>query len=624
MERTLFSVLSIITLGLAFTAWAEPSATEELFKLIGVRNASAQAPVTPASPSVPGGYDPTLDPKRDPFNMLPNPIMPTAPTSPQRPASWPGSAPDYFQKYGFTQIASGEHRAAAAPSANLDVSNLAFGAAAPNALPLNAPALQVPTFNSAAGHSQAAFTAPATVPGQVNQVIFNQGTNQLANAPLFGPPPIEGGGNPPPTPFPTQPQPHPQPQVPPFAGIAPGAVSPSNVAPPSNVAAPSNGPPPSNVAPYAPPAAPYVAPGAASPPESYAAPAANAPVNATAVNPAPAQAMLPQPAQVFEAGQILARVGSDVILAGDVLPVADERLAAYADKMTPEQIEQQRKLLVQTLVKQLIETKMICADARRTIPAANFPKVEESLTKEFNKTRIKELMKQYKAESNPELDEKLRVFGSSIEKQKKTYIERMIALSWMQQTLKSEDDIRRDELLAYYHEHHADYEFPAKARWEEISARFDKFPSKADAYRAVAGWGNDVLRGVPWSDVAKAHSQDANASDGGRHDWTSQGSLVSDALDKALFSLPVGGLSQIIEDQDGFHIIRVVGRKLAGVTPFEETQLEIKKKIKADRRDGQIKEYMAKLKEKTPIVTVWDSGAADEPQLTSRPENAPR
>src|SRR4029079_18381286 len=124
---------------------------------------------------------------------------------------------------------------------------------------------------------------------------------------------------------------------------------------------------------------------------------------------------------------------------------ANEQIAAYGDKIPAGQVEEQRQLLIQQMTKNLIETKLLVRDAKRTIPAANFPKVEENLAKEFEKSRLKELMKAYDAKSNPELDEKLRKFGSSLEKQKKQYIERMVALSWMQQQIKNDEDIRRDD-----------------------------------------------------------------------------------------------------------------------------------------------------------------------------------
>src|SRR5206468_1856648 len=100
----------------------------------------------------------------------------------------------------------------------------------------------------------------------------------------------------------------------------------------------------------------------------------------------------------------------------------------------------------------------------------------------------------------------------------------------------------------------------------------------------IADMGNGVLRGTPLAEVAKVRSQGATAGKGGQWEWTAQGSLRSTVLDRAIFSLPVGAMSQIVEDDDGYHIVRVLQRKAGGRTPFLEAQVEIKKQLRDDRK----------------------------------------
>ncbi len=134
-------------------------------------------------------------------------------------------------------------------------------------------------------------------------------------------------------------------------------------------------------------------------------------------------------------------------------------------------------------------------------------------------------------------------------------------------------------------------------------ARFDRFPNKAAAWQAIAGWGNEIVQGTPFTDVAQAHSQDVSAADGGVHTWTTKGSLASKVIDEAIFSLPVGQLSQILEDSRGFHIIRVLEQHDLEVTPFTEKQAEIVKKIREERINDKRNEYKAKLREESPSGT---------------------
>ena len=82
-----------------------------------------------------------------------------------------------------------------------------------------------------------------------------------------------------------------------------------------------------------------------------------------------------------------------------------------------------------------------------------------------------------------------------------------------------------DEMLAYYKKHGADWDTPARARWEQLTAKWDEFQLAArKPIAALARWGDDVLvRRVPFAEVAKAHSQDYAADEGGVHDWVNQG-----------------------------------------------------------------------------------------------------
>ena len=65
---------------------------------------------------------------------------------------------------------------------------------------------------------------------------------------------------------------------------------------------------------------------------------------------------------------------------------------------------------------------------------------------------------------------------------------------------------------------------------------------------------------------------------------------------QAIFSLPIGQLSPILEDERGFHIVRVVERQDMSRTPFSELQPEIKKKIKAERSNEDVRRHLNAIK----------------------------
>src|SRR5262249_1068759 len=159
------------------------------------------------------------------------------------------------------------------------------------------------------------------------------------------------------------------------------------------------------------------------------------------------------------------------------------------------------------------------------------------------------------------------------------------------QQVKFDEPVPFGDVSGYYFEHHADYEFKAQARWEELMVSFDRFPDKGSAWATIANMGLAVQQGRPFAEIAKTQSQGVTAYNGGGYEWTTQGRLAAKGIDENIFALPVGALSKIITTDRGFHIVRVLERKPAGRKSFEETQAEITKKLKDDKRENQIKKY---------------------------------
>jgi hypothetical protein len=66
-------------------------------------------------------------------------------------------------------------------------------------------------------------------------------------------------------------------------------------------------------------------------------------------------------------------------------------------------------------------------------------------------------------------------------------------------------------------------------------------------------------------------------------------------------------MSQILEGDRGFHIVRVVERVDAGTTSFREAQVGIRKKLREEHLQRQKDEFLTKIKQRTPVWTIFDS-----------------
>jgi hypothetical protein len=325
--------------------------------------------------------------------------------------------------------------------------------------------------------------------------------------------------------------------------------------------------------------------------------------------------------------QMIARIDNQIVLACEVLWKVNHMIEVNRDRIPPDQVGEARKELLKRELAKLVDTKLIYEEFRRNVPPENLPRVDESLLEPFQEKEMPELMKQLSVETQAELEKELARLGSSLADAKRAFNERAIAGSWVQSKVKINEEVSPDEMLEYYQAHLAEYEYPAQARWEELKVLKSRFADPREAWAAIAYMGREVwqrneaqpVRGPAFAEVAKAKSDGYTAKDGGLFDWTSKGSLRAAAIDHALFTLLVGQMSPILESEDGFHIVRVLERKEAGREPFTEVQGKIREKLKQERFQAAVEQYLSKLRRDARIWTAFTGNVSADVLLGRKP-----
>lgn len=319
--------------------------------------------------------------------------------------------------------------------------------------------------------------------------------------------------------------------------------------------------------------------------------------------------------EINEQTRVLARVGSEVILAGEILGAVNEILLPYQDKVPVVVYEQYKQQLMRQLLNKRIEMKLVYEDIKRKIPRENLQRIEQEIAKFFEEKEIPARLRKMGLQSAKEWDERLRRVGSSLEHEKRAFIEGTLARDWIKQQMASAGSTAKtvspEVLWEYYRTHLREFEQPAEVRWQQLMVKKRPDRSDAEAYAKLAELGNRVLRGEPFEEVARSGSEGPTASEGGMREPVQPGSLRSRILEEALFSLPVGQLSPILEDDQGFHIVRVLERREASRIPFTEAQVKIRERLAEEEKQKQLNEYLAKLREEIPVWNVFEATRED-------------
>lgn len=143
--------------------------------------------------------------------------------------------------------------------------------------------------------------------------------------------------------------------------------------------------------------------------------------------------------------------------------------------------------------------------------------------------------------------------------------------------LKARTQVSDDALRSYYTDHLSDYKVENRAHVAQIlfktvgktDAEITEIRKKADEVDSQA------KKGANFEDLAKKYSEDdSSKSKGGDIGWIVEGQTVKE-FEQAAFSLPKGGISDVVKTQYGFQILKVLDREFAHTKTFDEVRASI-------------------------------------------------
>lgn len=125
--------------------------------------------------------------------------------------------------------------------------------------------------------------------------------------------------------------------------------------------------------------------------------------------------------------------------------------------------------------------------------------------------------------------------------------------------------------------------------------------AKEQARARAAEILKDVKAGKEFAALAKEHSQDpGSAPSGGDLGYFQRGQMVG-PFEQAAFSLAAGQISELIETQFGYHIIRVIDKQAARTIPLTEVRERIEELLKGQNRDRETQAFIATLRAKAKV-----------------------
>ncbi|WPH22264.1 SurA N-terminal domain-containing protein [Variovorax paradoxus] len=147
--------------------------------------------------------------------------------------------------------------------------------------------------------------------------------------------------------------------------------------------------------------------------------------------------------------------------------------------------------------------------------------------------------------------------------------------------------VNEADLRTYYEQNTARFGTKEERRASHILITAPASASAADRAKAKSK-AEQLLAEVKkapatFADVARKNSQDpGSAEKGGDLDFVTRGAMVK-PFEDALFALKKGDISDVVETEFGYHIIRLADIKPAVVPPFEQVRATIENEVRAQQ-----------------------------------------
>lgn len=183
--------------------------------------------------------------------------------------------------------------------------------------------------------------------------------------------------------------------------------------------------------------------------------------------------------------------------------------------------------------------------------------------------------------------------GAEIEEKLQDLRKRLIVESFLKKKVEVESKVSDEDMKKFYEQNKDKFKSGEQIKASHILVKTEK--EAKDVLAKLKSGGN-------FEELAKKNSVDSSSAKGGDLGWFGKGSMVP-AFEKAALALKEGQISDVVKSDFGFHIIKLTGKRAAGIRPFEEVKEQIKGAILPTKQQEVFQKIKEELK-KTAKITI--------------------
>jgi len=300
----------------------------------------------------------------------------------------------------------------------------------------------------------------------------------------------------------------------------------------------------------------------------------------------------PPASTMTKENSMVVRVNDREIVVSDVDRATEILLAQYRNQIPPDRVAQARTMLRKQAVENLINQSLLLEEAGRQGTQPEQKRVDD---------RYNETVKRFS--SPEEFQSAVSSMGLSKEAFRQEIKEDLMIEALLDEQLKDVKKVSDEEVSAFFRDHPESFRSPEQVRASHILITVDA--SATDEQRAqkrleLAGFKGEIEKGADFGEMAGRHSDCPSKARGGDLGYFERGKMVK-PFEEAAFVMKVGDLSDIVETQFGYHLIKVTDHQDPKTATLDEVKGQIENLLNRQAKDKAIGAYVAELREPAKI-----------------------
>ena len=283
--------------------------------------------------------------------------------------------------------------------------------------------------------------------------------------------------------------------------------------------------------------------------------------------------------------RVVAKVNSEIITLGAL----EGRARALKEKYRSEFGNYSENQVLQEALEILIDEKLKLQEGKKMAFEVDDMTVDAAIKNLEEKNSLKE----------GQLALMLEAEGKSLDSYKNVIRDQILVSKITRFELGSRLVISDRKIAKYYHDNQKEFWESSQVRVKHILILFEK-----DATEKIIQIKNKQIKeilaelkgGKDFSEAAKEYSEDVSASLGGDVGFVKKGQMVPE-FEKAVFKLKEGEISDVVETEYGYHIIKAEEIQRGRTIPFKEVKNKIKDILSASKQESAYKAWMSELRE---------------------------